>query len=118
MRSTWRSIGAGAPLHTGHVLVAVHLVAAVFVAPVQAVTLVEKSQPRAVVILPEKPSPVAEGAARVLRDHVRQMSGAELPFWKLACAGRKSKPGPTHSWPIRRRQTKRQQDGPSTSGSP
>ena len=45
-----------------------------------AVTLVEKGQPRAVIILPEKPSPGAERAARVLRDHVKQMSGAELPI--------------------------------------
>ena len=33
----------------------------------------------AVIIVPETPSPVAQGAARVLRDHIRQMSGAELP---------------------------------------
>src|SRR5689334_22601185 len=46
----------------------------------QAATLVEKGQPRAVIILPEKPSPVAEGAARVLQAHIQQMSGAELPI--------------------------------------
>jgi hypothetical protein len=46
----------------------------------QAVTVVEKGQPRAVIILPEKPSPVVESAARILRDHLRQMSGAELPI--------------------------------------
>jgi hypothetical protein len=56
------------------------LAAAAFVTPVGAVTLVEKGQPRGVIILPEKPSPVAEAAARVLRDHLRQMSGAELPI--------------------------------------
>ncbi len=44
----------------------------------RAATLVEKGRSRAVIILPEKPSPVVEGAARVLRDHIRQMSGAEL----------------------------------------
>jgi hypothetical protein len=44
------------------------------------VTLVEKGQARAVIILPERPSAIAEGAARVLRDHIRQMSGAELPI--------------------------------------
>src|SRR3954471_19592628 len=44
-----------------------------------AATLVEKGQARAVIIVPEKPSPVVENAARVLRDHVKQMSGAELP---------------------------------------
>jgi len=48
--------------------------------PSSAATLVEKGKPRAVIILPEKASPVAEGAARVLRDHIRQMSGAELPM--------------------------------------
>src|SRR5262245_42856957 len=46
----------------------------------QATTLVERGQARAVIILPEKPSPVAEGAARVLRDHIRQLSGTELPI--------------------------------------
>ncbi len=45
-----------------------------------AATLVERGQPRAVIILPEKPSPVVHNAARVLRDHVKQMSGAELPI--------------------------------------
>ena len=45
-----------------------------------AVTLVEKGQARAVIVVPERPSPVVEGAARVLRDHVKQMSGAELPI--------------------------------------
>jgi hypothetical protein len=45
-----------------------------------AVTLVDKGQARAVIIVPKKASPVAEGAARVLRDHIRQMSGAELPI--------------------------------------
>src|SRR3954453_10175799 len=45
-----------------------------------AVTLVEKGQPRAVIIVPEKASPVVENAARVLRDHLKQMSGAELPL--------------------------------------
>lgn len=51
-----------------------------FVAPCYAITLVEKGKARAVIILPEKPSPVAEGAARVLRDHIKLISGAELPI--------------------------------------
>jgi hypothetical protein len=46
----------------------------------QAATLVEKGQPRAVLIVPEKPSPVVESAARVLREHIKQMAGAELPI--------------------------------------
>jgi len=45
-----------------------------------AATLVKKGQPRAVVIVPDKPSPVVANAARVLRDHIKQMSGAELPI--------------------------------------
>jgi hypothetical protein len=45
-----------------------------------AATLVDKGQPRAVIILPDKRSPIVESAARVLRDHIRQMSGAELPM--------------------------------------
>src|SRR6202158_3510813 len=56
------------------------LTATAFVTSGPAVTLVEKGQARAVIILPERPSPVVEGAARVLRDHIRQMSGAELPI--------------------------------------
>jgi hypothetical protein len=52
------------------------------ITPVRAVTLVEKGQARAVIIVPAKPSPVVEGAARVLRDHLREMSGAELPIWR------------------------------------
>src|SRR4051794_31447988 len=50
------------------------------ITPGRAATLVEKGRGRAVIILPQRPSPVAEGAARVLRDHIRQMSGAELPI--------------------------------------
>jgi len=45
-----------------------------------AATLVEKGKPQAVIVLPEKPSPAAERAARVLQDHIKQMSGAELPI--------------------------------------
>jgi Domain of unknown function (DUF4838) len=45
-----------------------------------AAILVEKGQPRAVIIVPEKTSPVVGNAARVLRDHIKQMSGAELPI--------------------------------------
>src|SRR5262249_13222616 len=43
-------------------------------AAARAAPLVEKGQPRAVIVLPEKPSPAAERAARVLRDHVKQIS--------------------------------------------
>lgn len=43
-----------------------------------AVTLVQKGQARAVIIVPEKPAPGVDNAARVLRDHIKQMSGAEL----------------------------------------
>src|ERR1700729_3762879 len=43
-----------------------------------AATLVEKGQARAVIIVAEKASPVFQNAARVLRDHIKQMSGAEL----------------------------------------
>jgi Domain of unknown function (DUF4838) len=50
------------------------------VTPGRAATLVEKGQARAVIIVPEKPPPVVANAARVLQDHVKQMSGAELPI--------------------------------------
>src|SRR5262249_44816807 len=45
-----------------------------------AAILVAKGQSRAVIILPEQASPVVEHAARVLRDHIKEMSGAELPI--------------------------------------
>src|SRR5262249_9513554 len=61
-------------------ILAVILTATVSATPGRAVTLVEKGQARAVLILPEKPSPVIEVAARVLRDHLRQVAGAELPI--------------------------------------
>lgn len=48
--------------------------------PATAATLVDKGQTRAVIVVPVKPSPIVQGAARVLRDHIRQMSGAELPI--------------------------------------
>src|ERR1043166_6785489 len=55
---------------------------AFFAAPSRAlaVTLVEKGKVRAVIIVPEKPGPVVENAARVLRDHIKEMSRAELPI--------------------------------------
>jgi hypothetical protein len=45
-----------------------------------AATLVEKGQARAVIIVPEKATPVVQNAARVLQSHIKQMSGAELPI--------------------------------------
>src|ERR1700722_4373961 len=45
-----------------------------------ATTLVEKGKARSLIIVPDKPLPVVENAARVLRDHIKQMSGAELPI--------------------------------------
>ena len=66
-----------------------------------AATLVEKGQARAVIIVPEKPSPVVENAARVLRDHIKQMSGAELPIRtedQVTGSPRPTRPG---SWSAR-----------------
>lgn len=45
-----------------------------------AMTLVEDGRARAVIILPEKPSPAAREGARVLQEHILQISGAELPI--------------------------------------
>lgn len=59
--------------------VALLLAATTLATPAQAATLVEDGRPRAVIILPEKASPAAQAASRFLRDHLRQMSGAELP---------------------------------------
>jgi hypothetical protein len=58
------------------------LLSGIFLAHSQATaaTLVEKRQARAVIIVPEKPSLLVENASRVLRDHLRQMSTAELPI--------------------------------------
>jgi hypothetical protein len=78
--SPGRRITHGTPPVAGCVVVALVLLATTCATPGRAATLVEKGQPRAVIILPERPSPAAEGAARVLRDHLRQMSGAELPI--------------------------------------
>lgn len=51
-----------------------------FTAPSRAATLVDKGAARAVVVLPEKATPVVEQAAKLLRDHIKQMSGIELPM--------------------------------------
>jgi hypothetical protein len=48
--------------------------------PATAATLVDRGQARAVIIIPKSPSPVVENAARLLRDHIKQISGAELPI--------------------------------------
>lgn len=61
-------------------IVAAILMATAFATPGRAITVVEKGRARAVIILPERASPVAEGAARVLQEHIRQMSEAELPI--------------------------------------
>ncbi|MBI5683965.1 MAG: DUF4838 domain-containing protein [Verrucomicrobia bacterium] len=47
-------------------------------ATAHAVTLVENGQPRAVIILPDAPSPAAKLGAQILRDHLKQISGATL----------------------------------------
>ncbi len=83
-------------LLTCRTLLALFLAASIFVQPSGAATLVEKGQPRAVIILPEKPSPVAEAAARVLRDHIKQMSGAELPIQREDQI--KGPPTPERAW--------------------
>lgn len=77
-------------------MVALFLTATVFITPAQAVTLVEKGQARAVIIVPTKPSPVAASAARVLRDHIRQMSGTELPIQREDQI--KGSPTPERAW--------------------
>ncbi len=67
-------------LHAAGRLVALLLAATPLAATGRAATLVEKGQARAIIILPEKASPAAQAASRVLRDHLRQMSGANLPI--------------------------------------
>src|ERR1043165_6227635 len=65
---------------TVRAMVALFLLATTLTTPSRAATLVEKGQPRAIIIVAEKPSPVVENAARMLRDHIKQLSGAELPI--------------------------------------
>src|SRR5262245_41972929 len=59
---------------------AVLLAATAFGPPVNAATLVAKGRARAFLIPPERAAPRVEGARRGLRDHMRQMSGADLPI--------------------------------------
>ena len=47
-----------------------------------AMTLVENGQPRAVIITPDQLSPAAKLGAQILRDHIKQISGATLPVKK------------------------------------
>lgn len=58
------------------------LAAALLLSPAasRAATLVEKGEARAVIVLPEKPAPAVERAARILRDHIKEVSGADLPI--------------------------------------
>jgi hypothetical protein len=65
---------------TRRAIIALVLTATLLATAGQAVTLVEGGKVRAVIILPEKPAPVVAAAARVLRDHIRQISGADLPI--------------------------------------
>jgi hypothetical protein len=58
-----------------------HWVVALFLAAAStthAITLVEDGQPRAVIILPDAPSSAARLGARILQDHLKQISGATL----------------------------------------
>lgn len=48
--------------------------------PASAIVLVQDGKARAVVILPDKPSPAAREGARVLKEHIFQISGADLPL--------------------------------------
>ena len=69
-------------MRSSSVCLLVALVGGFFIAHSQAFagTLIEKGRARAIIIVPEKPSQVVESAARILRDHIKQMSGAELPI--------------------------------------
>ena len=47
-----------------------------------AVTLVSNGQPKAVIVLPSKPCRAADEGAKILADHIRQISGASLQVLK------------------------------------
>lgn len=59
------------------------------------IRIVEKGKPRAVIVIPEPASPGAEEAAGVLREHLKQISGAELQVLKET----EAKPKPTADQP-------------------
>lgn len=64
--------------------------------PAEALTLAKDGRARAVILLAEKPSPAAREAARVLQEHLRQISGAELPVMpESEVAG---EPSPERAW--------------------
>lgn len=44
----------------------------------RALTLVENHAPRATIVLPDKPSPTALQAAKILQSHLKQISGADI----------------------------------------
>jgi hypothetical protein len=54
------------------------LVTLAFPTPIRAVTLVKDGKPRAVLILPDRPSPAARLAATVLQEHLQQIAGTKL----------------------------------------
>ncbi len=87
MKSTLVRLGSLVVLLSGFVIAPPRATAA---------TLVEKGQARAVIIVPEKPSPLVDNAARVLRDHIKQMSGAELPIRTENQI--KGSPSPEQAW--------------------
>lgn len=62
----------------GRFLVLTSIFYAIFIDRASAVVLVQNGTARAVIILPGKPSPAAREGARVLKDHIAQISGAEL----------------------------------------
>jgi len=61
-----------------------------------AVTLTEKGQPRAVLITGDQPSPAAKLGALILRDHIRQISGATLPIRSVSTVA--GQPTPDCAW--------------------
>lgn len=52
------------------------------------VILVDEGRPKSVIVVPDAPSRAAALGAQILRDHLRQMSGAEVPIIKEAEAAR------------------------------
>jgi hypothetical protein len=59
---------------------ALALVPLLAASPAGAVQLVAEGQARAVIVTPAQQSPAAKRAAVILREHVRQISGAALPI--------------------------------------
>jgi hypothetical protein len=82
---------------SGHrALPALLLLPLLFPSSLWAVPIVKDGKPRAIVVVPDQPSPAARQAATVFLDHIRQISGAALAVRKESEAA--GKPSADQPW--------------------